>query len=380
MAQLDLSEHRRALFALAAELAASDAPRVRFAYRGRRLAPVGGLARHWLVATLRPPQPVVTESTPPEETAEPAAPPEPPPEPEPSEAAEDLAAGADQDAPTDVLDVPAAEATSEPEPPLEPELSPVGGAVVDALALQMWLVDVLAAKDFRLERLEAEDANDLERVSLALIGLEERMSELFATDAVPAEIRDALRKLGRELSSLATFTEVTLGNVSLGLESDAARLEHGEAPAPLDLGELERPRAEKPAAPPRAAPAGPSEAVRVGRLKVRFSAKEVRLLKIVAFGLMPVVIAAVVAIQSAREIVPTGSAAEAKRILATVDGKAVGKAYVVRLASFTDFDTDRKQLLELTKAIAEAGYDSARFEYGGKAVAVWDGGYLRASP
>lgn len=379
MAQLDLSEHRRALFALAAELAASDAPRVRFAYRGRRLAPVGGLARHWLVATLRPSPPVVTAATLPEETAEPPAPLEPP-EPEPTEGAEDLATGGDQDAPTDVLDVPAAATASEPDAVVEPELSPVGGAVVDALALQMWLVDVLAAKDFRLERLEADDANDLERMSLALIGLEERMSELFATDAVPAEIRDALRKLGRELSSLATFTEVTLGNVSLGLESDAARLEQGEAPAPLDLGELERPRAEKPAPPPRAAPAGPSEAVRVGRLKVRFSAKEVRLLKIVAFGLMPVVIAAVVVIQSAREIVPTGNAEEAKRILATVDGKAVGKAYVVRLPSFTDFDADRKQLLELTKAIAEAGYDSARFEYGGKAVAVWEGGYLRASP
>ncbi len=369
MAQLDLSEHRRSLFALAAELAASDAPRVRFAYRGRRLAPVGGLAREWLVATLRPP--------PPPDVAAPLEPPEP----GPTEAAEDRSAGADQDAPTDVLDVAAAETASEPEPALDPELSPVGGAVVDALALQMWLIDVLAAKDFRLERLEADDANDLERVSLALIGLEERMSELFATDAVPAAIRDALRKLGRELSALATFTEVTLANVTLGLESDAARLERGEAPAPLDPGELERHRAEKPAAPPpRAAPAGPSEAVRVGRLKVRFSAKEVRLLKVVAFGLMPVLIAAVVAIQRAREIVPTGSAGEAKRILAAVDGKAVGKAYVVRLASFTDFDTDRNRLLELTKAIAEAGYDSARFEYGGKAVAVWEGGYLRASP
>ena len=54
MAQLDLSEHRRQLFALGAELSESDAPRVRFAYRGRRLAPVGGLAREWLVETPEP--------------------------------------------------------------------------------------------------------------------------------------------------------------------------------------------------------------------------------------------------------------------------------------------------------------------------------------
>lgn len=366
MAQLDLSEHRRRLFAVGGELAASDAPRVRFAYRGRRLAPVGGLSREWLVATLHPAAPAVA--------AEPAPP-------EPAEAAAEAAAGAaDQDAPTDVLEVPPPERAVEPAVLAEPELAPVAATVVDALALQMWLVDVLAAKDFRLERLETEDANDLERVSLALIGLEERMSELFATDAVPAEIRDGLRKLGRELSSLATFTEVTLANVSLGLESDSARIEPGGAPAALDLGELERPRPEKAAPTPRAAPAGPSEAVRLGRLKVRFSAKEVRLLKIVAFALMPVVIAAVVALELGRETAPRGSAEEAKRILATVDGQAVGRAYVVRLAGFTDFDTDRKRLLDLTKAIAEAGYESARFEYGGKAVATWEGGYLRASP
>lgn len=368
MAQLDLTEHRRALFALGGELAASDAPRVRFAYRGRRLAPVGGLSREWLAATLEPPAPPAAEA---------AAPPEP------AAAVEDGddASGADPDAPTDVLDVPGAADAVQAEAVAEPELTAVGSAVVDALALQMWLVDVLAARDFRLERLEVHDANDLERVSLALIGLEERMSELFATDSVPAEIRDALRKLGRELSSLATFTEVTLGNVSLGLESDAARLEHGEGAAPLDLGDLERVRPERVAPPaPRAVPAGPGEAVKVGRLKVRFSAKEVRLLKIVAFALMPIVLAAVVAIQANREMAPGSTADEAKRILATVDGTVVGKTYVVRLSSFTDFESDRKRILDLTKAISEAGYESARFEYGGKAVAAWENGYLRASP
>ncbi|MBK7977324.1 MAG: hypothetical protein IPK07_30020 [Deltaproteobacteria bacterium] len=367
MAQLDLSEHRRRLFALGAELSESDAPRVRLAYRGRRLAPVGGLAREWLVDVLLPTPPPVVEEAVPIEPAEAADEPE-------------QVDSTDPDAPTDVLEV-ASTAEDEPAAAVEPELAPAAAAVIDALALQMWLVDVLAARDFRLERLGVDDANDLERVSLALIGLEERMSELFATEAVPAVIRDGVRKLGRELSALATFTEVTLGNVSIGLESDAARLEPGEAPAPLDLGELARPRAERPASPPpRAAAAGPAENVRLGRLKVRFSAKEVRLLKIVAFALMPVVIAAVVALQLTRDVSPAGPGAEARRILASVDGKAVGKAYVVRLASFTDFDTDRKALLDLTKAIAEAGYESARFEYGGKAVAVWEGGYLRASP
>ncbi|MFN7955046.1 MAG: hypothetical protein U0610_25190 [bacterium] len=390
MAQLDLSPYRRALFAGRGMLATSDAPRMRFAYRGHRLAPISGLSRTWLLEALGAP-PVA--SAPAEEELPLASPPAAPID---GEAAPEVTeAAVDQDAPTDVLNVVAVSETevaeaadepalpSEPPPREEPALEPVAATFVDALALQMWLVDALSAQGFRLERFTAEEREALEAASGELLELERRLTEIGATGNPPREVQGALRKLGRELSSLATFAEVAVTNVALALDTDATTvgrrepLALPEAPRPEKAREADRSRAERDARAAHPAPSRGDEAVRVGRLKVRFSPKEVGVLKVIAFGVMPLVVAAAIAFQYWRATGTTPDGGDAARVLSTLDGHAVGDAYVVEIPWWSDFDTDRARLLELTKSVAAAGYRSARFEHGGKTVAVWEQGRLR---
>ncbi len=383
MAQLDLSEYRRLLFDGRSLLAASDAPRVRFAYRGHRLAPVSGLSRTWLLAALGGP-PAMAEV------------------PRDELAVEEAAIGAeglvDQDAPTDVLALDTTDetqASTEPEPCepaaeqpelVEPELEPIAATFVDAITLQMWLVDALRAQGFRLERFTTSERDALEVASAELVELEARLAEIGASGEPPREVQGALRKLGRELSSLATFAEVTLANVALALDADAASAARREARAPLDLGEPSR--AEKAREPERGrdargAPTAASRAadvVRVGRVKVRFSPKEVRVLKVVAFAVMPLVVAAAIALQYWRATAVAPASGGAESALSNVAGHAVGDLYVIELPRWSDFDGDRVWLLDLTKAVSAAGYRGARFEYAGKVVAVWEQGKLTPAP
>jgi hypothetical protein len=67
-------------------------------------------------------------------------------------------------------------------------------------------------------------------------------------------------------------------------------------------------------------------------------------------------------------------------LLRSVQGHADGKLYVVMLSSWSDFESERGHLVELAKAISARGYESARFESGGRTVAVWERGQIRAGP
>ncbi len=370
MVEIDLSECHGQVLDLAPELHASDAPKVRFAYRGLRLAPLSGLKRADLIAVLGV-EPAPVADLPAEAGVR---------EDVPDEAA-------DPDAPTDVVDP--GEASEDPPQSgdasvLLPPPSPVAAAILDALGLQMHVIDVLASQDFRLEHLGAPEVEQLTAASAALARLEPELGRVAGAVELPAPFRDSLRKIGRELSSLATQLELTVASAALALESDAASDRRRAERAKLELQDAqredvgrggERARAAKHAP---AASSAPPESVKLGRLRVRFSASDVRALRIVAFAVMPALLLAVVLATQWCHSAPSGEKSTGTDVLASVQGHSDGKSYVVTLSSWSGFESERARLTDLTKAIAARGYESARFENAGHTVAVWEQGQLRA--